>query len=270
MRITVLCNKDLASCVALNYLLPALVSHDLCVLMSARVGGQSKVDNRPAELLRLQFYEQQLFNDILFPLLAVSHRHKQTQLRSFTQLSDLYNVPMRELNGINNPEGLKLIASQTPDLMLSIRYGAILKEAVLAIPKFGVLNLHSGLLPAYKGVMATFRALLQGDSEIGTTLHWIDDSSIDTGRIVKRTAMPVVTGKSYLWHVLALYEDGCKAMLAAVNALSQGESIESVPQPVGGNYFSFPTADELQAFDAAGWQLVDTKEIEQLAKRFMQ
>ena len=270
MRITLLCNKDLASCVALNYLLPALASHDVSVLMSARVGGQSKVDSRPAELLQLQFYEQQLFNDILFPLLAVSHCHKQTQLRSFTQLSDLYNVPMRELNGINTPEGLKLVASQTPDLMLSVRYGAILKEAVLAIPKIGVLNLHSGLLPAYKGVMATFRALLQGDSEIGTTLHWIDDSSIDTGRIITKTAIPVVTGKSYLWHVLALYEGGCKPMVAAVDALSRGESIESTPQPAGGNYFSFPTTDELKAFDEAGWKLVDAKEIEQLAKRFMQ
>jgi len=218
----------------------------------------------------LKFYEQQLFNDILFPLLAESHAGKQTELRSFMQLSKLFNVPMQALNGINSPEGLELVARHVPDLMLSIRFGGILREAALAIPKYGVLNLHSGLLPAYKGVMATFRALLQGDSEIGTTLHWIDDSSIDTGRLITNTKIPVDPARSYLWHVLALYEGGCEAMAATVDAVSRGEPVAAMPQPETGNYFSFPTQDELAAFHEAGWKLVDTHEMEQLAKRFMQ
>lgn len=269
MRITLLCNRDLASCVALNYLLPALSAHELTVFVSASVGKQSAAAAAPADLLLLKFYEQQLFNEILFPLLAVSHAHKTTQLRSFAGLEELLAKPIEELQGINAPEGLARFAAQQPELVLSIRFGSILKDAALAVPAIGVLNLHSGLLPDYKGVMATFRALSNGDKTIGTTLHWIDDSRIDTGRILTTTTMPVTAGKSYLWHVLALYKAGTEAMLAAVEQLARGETPLSRPQPQGGSYYSFPTAAELAAFRAAGWLLVNPQEIEQVAKQFM-
>ena len=59
------------------------------------------------------------------------------------------------------------------DLLISIRFGMILGTEALGLPPRGVLNLHSGLLPQYRGVLATFRALLNGDAEIGCTLHWI-------------------------------------------------------------------------------------------------
>lgn len=269
MRITILANRDLASCLALNILLPALHAHQLRVFLSEAVGKPNAAANTPPELLQLKFYEQTLFNDILFPLLDASHGHKNGRLRSFAGLAQLIGHPIEELQGINDAEGLARFTASAPDLVISIRFGSILKDAALAVPKIGVLNLHSGLLPTYKGVMATFRALLQGESSIGTTLHWIDDSSIDTGRIVATTAMPVDSNKSYLGHVLSLYDDGCSAMIAAVNSLAGGKSLASSPQPAGGNYFTFPTCQELAAFHQAGWQLVNPQEIELAAKRFM-
>ena len=48
----------------------------------------------------------------------------------------------------------------------------------------GVLNLHSGKLPDYRGVMATFRAMMAEDETLFSTVHWIDDKTIDTGRIL--------------------------------------------------------------------------------------
>lgn len=269
MRITILCNRDLASCIALNHLLPALGEHELSIFVSPAVGRQSSTDTIPAELLHLKFYEQQLFNDILFPLLDASHSHKSNRLRSFAGLAELIGKPIEELQDINEPPGLARFAAQAPELVLSIRFGSILKAAALAVPEIGVLNLHSGLLPDYKGVMATFRALQNGDNTIGTTLHWIDDGSIDTGRIVATTELPVTPGKSYLWHVLALYDKGCEAMLDAVQRLARKENLESRAQPQGGNYFSFPDAAELDAFHAAGWELVIPHEIEEIAKQFM-
>ena len=65
--------------------------------------------------------------------------------------------------------------------------------------------------------MATFWALLNGESEIGTTLHFIDDASIDTGRIVGSTRLRVDSRRSYLWHVLSLYEEGCEQLVHAAS-----------------------------------------------------
>lgn len=269
MRITLLSNADLASCVALNHLVPALAGHELSLFLSSSVGRRSPAIARPPALERLRFYEQTLFNDILFPLLHASHAGKPTALRSFASLADAIGKPVQILNTINAPDGFAAVSAAAPDLILSIRYGVILRESVLAIPPLGVLNLHSGLLPDYKGVMATFRALLNGDTSLGTTLHWIDDSHIDTGRIVSTTQLQVQPEKSYLWHVLALYEAGSALMAETVEKLATGQSVLATAQPSGGNYYSFPDAGELEAFARAGWRLVDSVEIERLAKRFM-
>ena len=53
--------------------------------------------------------------------------------------------------------------------------------------------------PDYKGVMATFRALMHGDSELNMTLHTIDDSGIDTGKILGYSTLEVDPSRSYLW-----------------------------------------------------------------------
>src|SRR4029450_8052707 len=91
------------------------------------------------------------------------------------------------------------------DLFISIRFGLILGTEGLGFPPRGVLNLHSGLLPRYRGVLATFRALLNGDTEIGCTLHWIDSPGIDVGPIVETARTAGAKENSLLWHSLSLY-----------------------------------------------------------------
>lgn len=267
MNITILCNRDLASCIALNHLLPALSAHHVTVFTSSSVG---RAATTPVpELQCLKFYEQELFNTIIWPLLDVSHQHVSNRLHSFTGLANMIGQPVTALNNINQPDGLARLKQTEPALIVSIRYGVILREQALAVPSLGVLNLHSGRLPDYKGVMATFRALLNGDTRLGTTLHWIDDSSIDTGRIIEVTSQPVVAGKSYLWHVLALYEEGCRSIAGAVASLARGETLHSDKQTGAGHYYTFPTASDFAAFRHAGWKLVDSAELSVIAKQFM-
>jgi methionyl-tRNA formyltransferase len=69
----------------------------------------------------------------------------------------------------NSADGLERLRAAAPELIVSIRYRCILREHTIAIPEHGVLNLHSGILPDYRGVMATFWAMLTGETEIGCT-----------------------------------------------------------------------------------------------------
>ncbi len=264
MNITLLANRDLASCIALNYLCQELSQHKLSVFLSSRVG--SKILAQPLQQLKL--VEQQWPNDILFPLL---HRVgvDSAELLGFGQLSDVLEGRLADLNTINNSDGHAVFKSTEPDIVLSIRYGVILKEAALSVPRKGVLNLHSGLLPDYKGVMATFWALLNGEQRIGTTLHFIDDSSIDTGRIVGSTEFAVQNDRSYLWHVMQLYREGCQLMTETVNALSEEGKVTAQAQAPGGNYYSFPEAADLDAFTRQGWRLLDNADVIELYHRFL-
>jgi len=111
--------------------------------------------------------------------------------------------------------------------------------------------------------------MLNGETEVGTTLHYIDDVSIDTGRIAATTAMFVDSKLSYLGHVLALYEAGCESILDAVKVIAESGSVECAEQKIGGNYYSFPQEKDLQEFSRRGLKLVDVEEIRMIAKQFI-
>ncbi|MFZ8956646.1 MAG: formyl transferase [Pseudohongiellaceae bacterium] len=268
MNITILTNRDLASCFALNRLIPGLTEHQVTVFLSSRVGSKTLA----VPLQHLKFVEQDLLNGLIAPLLDPDTsgplREGQTLL-SFEQLGARITGGVSTLNAINETAGLKRYAESEPDLVLSVRYGVILRDPAISLPKHGVLNLHSGLLPDYKGVMATFWALLNKEPEIGTTLHFIEDSSIDTGSIVTTTRLPVQPDRSYLWHVLSLYESGCARMLEAVEVLDRGLALERHAQPDSGNYFSFPDDAALKKFAKQGGRLFEPDEVLNVLRQFI-
>lgn len=157
----------------------------------------------------------------------------------------------------NTADGLTALERLAPDLVVSIRYRRILRGAAIAIPRLGVLNLHSGVLPDYKGVMATFWAMLHGETMIGATLHRIIDSGIDTGPVIGTSRIPVGYGSSYLANVLRLYGPGCALVAAALQAFAAGREPAATPQEPGGRYFSTPRADDIEAFSERGLVLAD-------------
>jgi methionyl-tRNA formyltransferase len=238
MRITLLASEDLASSFAINLLLPKLSAHQVTVFLSSKVGGGG---GKVEQLRALKRFEQGLLNELPFPTVSM-------------------------LDDINTPRGFAQLESSAPELILSIRYGLILKEPIISLPPHGVINLHSGLLPDYRGVMATFWAMLNSERTIGTTLHYISDSSIDTGDAIANSSLTVSPGKSYLWHVLQLYIDGCELMAHTVEAIASGVKVPTLAQPAGGNYYTFPGEEEVAEFHERGYKLFDEAEIIEFIK----
>lgn len=265
MNILILANKDLASNHALNLLLPQIKHHEVTLCLSAKVGGNNP--NKPAELNRLRFFEQDLFNSLLTPALEANDTSEIKTLnvnkryKTFQQLSCYLTQPVQELNQINNPEQLQIVADLKPDLIVCIRYGVILKEQVLAIPNKGTINLHSGILPNYRGVMATFWAMFHNESQVGTTLHYIDDANIDTGHVIATSTLAVNYDKSYLWNVLQLYVSGVQLILNTINSLADEQEVAKSLQVGEGQYFTFPKSEDLIQFADGGHTLVDETEI---------
>ena len=68
------------------------------------------------------------------------------------------------------------------DIVIAIAYGRILSDDILHVPKYGFLNLHFSLLPAYRGAAPVQRSILHGDVVTGITIFKID-KNLDTGPI---------------------------------------------------------------------------------------
>ena len=170
MRLLCCLNRDLPSNLALNLLLPALRHHDVHVCLTEQVGDASASRDEPRERRELRNAEQWLPNEVLFPLIERSNLpDRDSRYLTFVEIERHRGISIEQMPDPNSPEGLATIRAFGPDLIVAIRYGAIFKAAAIAAPKLGVLNLHSGLLPAYRGVLATFRALLNGDD--GDRMH---------------------------------------------------------------------------------------------------
>ena len=250
MNITLLSNRDLASHIALTRLVEELSDHRLALFLSDRIGGEQQL---PQPLMKLAAFEKSLLEDGRpgFEQLAAA---AGCTIQGFGDIG----------NQVNSPEGVARIQATEPELIISLRFGLIIRDAVIAIPPKGVINLHSGLLPDYRGVMATFRAMLHGDSEIASTLHLIQDSGVDTGDIISTRSIPLLADNSYLCNVLNLYSGGCEQIVEAVAAIDAGQPLTARRQQGSAGYYSFPSDADLAAFFASGRQLFDRADAEQI------
>lgn len=249
MNITILTNRDLASHIALTRLVKALVDHQLSIFISEKVGADHQL---PAPLMELAAFEKH-------QLATAEHSFDDLAKQVGCELQGFADIG----NKVNGPEGLARIQASQPDLIISVRFGLIIRDEVIAIPQYGVINLHSGVLPSYRGVMATFRVMLNKASEIGSTLHFIQDSGVDTGDIISIARRPLATDRSYLFNVLSLYEAGCEQIIQAVAAIQTnqaGPPINRESQQGKAAYYSFPSDDELDAFFALGYRLFDQQD----------
>lgn len=245
MKITLLGHHDLASLYAMNRILSGAPQHQYTVYLS---GPQRVSAAMPGPLQRLAAIDSELSERFL----------RDPGTSPFLQET-------QDLPAPNRADGLARLRSTNPHLIVSIRYRRILREEAIAIPQNGVLNLHSGILPDYRGVMATFWAMLNGEAEIGTTLHQISDSGIDTGPIIRISRQAIRADATYLANVLSLYGPGCDAMLAAIEEITAGVEPTTTPQQAGaGRYFSTPEAADLARFMVQGGYLADGAELDSL------
>ncbi|HEY5298594.1 MAG TPA: methionyl-tRNA formyltransferase [Verrucomicrobiae bacterium] len=78
-----------------------------------------------------------------------------------------------------------------PDLIVVAAYGQILPQAILDLPKFGCVNVHTSLLPKYRGASPIQSAILNGETETGVTIMKMD-AGMDTGAILAQARTPIL------------------------------------------------------------------------------
>ena len=264
MRIAFLANRDIQSNFALNILTNELSHHSIAIYLSDSVGKKS---SDLTELNQLWFIEQTLFNDTVFPTIE----KLPSDLERFLTFHELGNQTGNEvisLNEINSINGQEKLQSSDPDLIISIRYGTIIQSAVIAISRFGILNLHSGILPQYRGVMATFWAMLNSDKHVGCTLHYIIDGTIDTGPIVSIYQKRRNEKTDYFTNVMGLYTPGCELIFKAVKTIESGESLEQKSVKGESHYYSFPKGQEISRFKQKGYALFNEASLINFVKKY--
>ena len=100
------------------------------------------------------------------------------------------DLPILQPKTVNDPEFIESLKQNRPDVIIVVAFGQILSEIFLKIPKQFCINLHSSLLPKYRGAAPIHRAILNGDTKSGITTM-IMDKGMDTGDILLMQETPI-------------------------------------------------------------------------------
>jgi methionyl-tRNA formyltransferase len=99
-------------------------------------------------------------------------------------------IPLYQPRGLRNPEEQARFAALEPDLAVVVAYGKILPPPILAAPRYGCINVHYSLLPAYRGAGPVQWAIIRGESETGVTTMQMD-VGLDTGPMLLQRREPI-------------------------------------------------------------------------------
>lgn len=100
------------------------------------------------------------------------------------------NIPVHQPETVKNPETLELILSLHPDLIVVAAYGRILPQEILDAPPLGCINVHSSLLPKYRGSAPINWAVVNGEEETGVTIMDMV-LELDAGDIISQSSTPI-------------------------------------------------------------------------------
>lgn len=139
----------------------------------------------------------------------------------------------------NNEEVLEIIKKYDPELIVVVAYGMIIPKEIIDYPKYGIINVHSSLLPKYRGAAPIHASILNGDDKTGVSIMYIDEK-LDEGDIICSLETDIteednlgtlhdrlkILGAKGLEQAIDLIKSG------KVNAIKQDHSLATFVKPI--------------------------------------
>jgi len=116
-------------------------------------------------------------------------KHEKLWYESVKNACEKYGIAVEEKTKVTE-EDAETIRRLSPDVIFSIGWRKLIPKFIFDIPLFGTLNMHEGLLPRYRGFAPLNWAIINGETEIGITVHFVDKTA-DTGDIIIQKKIPI-------------------------------------------------------------------------------
>lgn len=161
---------------------------------------------------------------------------------AITQNLEVYQ-PLKMRDG----EALGIVKTLAPELIVVAAYGKILPEDILNAPKYGSINVHSSLLPRYRGAAPINWAILDGERETGVSIMYMAPE-LDAGDVIlqKRTSIGPEENAQEL--TVRLAELGAEALSETVTALADGTAART-PQDGSRQTYASMLSKEMSPID---------------------
>jgi methionyl-tRNA formyltransferase len=229
----------------IDYFIRNLPSHSRiagCVLLGASPFG--KKETGAQKVMRtyrvfgprfLLHYAAGFLTSILVPVRNVGHVLRK------------HGIPIIELKrGINSRASREVIRGYDPDVIVSIQANVIFKRPLIDLPTKGCLNVHTALLPKYRGLMPTFWVMKNDEQETGVSVFFIDEG-IDSGPILVQRRVPI-GDRSLDQLIRETKRMGMDALLEAIDLVHEGNYDLIENDDAQQTYYSFPAREDVKEF----------------------
>lgn len=132
-------------------------------------------------------------------------------------------VPVFEYKKINDPDALARLSAMNADVFVVIAFGVIFSTEFLRIPKLMPVNVHSSLLPKYRGAAPIHRALMNGDPKTGVSIVRVIEK-LDAGDVLGTAETPILPEDDILSLEARLADLGAKELLECLDRIAEGKA----------------------------------------------
>jgi methionyl-tRNA formyltransferase len=195
----------------------------------------------PADPLRIVFFGTPEFavptlralHESRHPVVAVvtqpdraRGRGHHSQPGSVKQLADQLGLAVLQPERLRDDAFLDALRGFDADLGVVAAYGRILTDAVLAVPRLGLINVHASLLPRYRGAAPIHRAVMAGETLTGVTIMRVV-KALDAGPMIATATRAIGEHETSADVEHDIARIGARALVAAVDAIAGGRASET-------------------------------------------
>ena len=137
-------------------------------------------------------------------------------------------IPVYQPSSLRDGSFDETLSALAPDLIAVVAYGKILPPSVLALPRYGCINVHASLLPKYRGAAPIQRAIMDGEREPGVTTMYMAEG-LDTGDMLLSEKIVISPDDNFETIHDRMAEVGGRLLLRTVCALREGTAVR-IPQ----------------------------------------
>lgn len=162
-----------------------------------------------------------------------------------------YNIPVYQPLSLRKGEdaetSMNILRELAPELIVVVAYGQILPKEILELPKYGCVNIHASLLPAYRGAAPIQWSVLNGEKVTGVTSMLMAEG-LDTGDMLIKSETEIGEDETASSLHDRLSEMGAKVLLDTVNAIEKG-TLTPEPQDDALSSYAVRITKEMSALD---------------------
>lgn len=158
-------------------------------------------------------------------------------------------IPVYQPVSLKGDEAYDALAALAPELIVVAAYGKILPKRILELPKLGCINVHSSLLPRYRGAAPINWAILNGDEVTGVTIMYMAEG-LDTGDIISQRETPIDPNETVETLHDRLADIGAELLVETVASIADGTA-QRIPQDDSLSCYAPMLGRELSPIDFA-------------------